>query len=264
MTNSRRFVTIMVHRDGALESRSLRLPIWVFRLMLGGALGMVALLLLATAFYAPLIRAAAAVPFLRREISRLEADNAKIREVVMALDSAERQYGQLRSMMGADLVRDPLSFSSTLPLSPAVQARPADAHLTLESGASTPRHWPLDEAGYITRGQIGTGTVDEAHPGLDIAVPPGTVVRVAGGGTVIQAGPDAEYGIYILVQHPDGYQSLYGHLSRILVNVGQEVGAGEVIGLSGNTGRSSAPHLHFEIRQEGKVVDPLTLVQEGT
>jgi murein DD-endopeptidase MepM/ murein hydrolase activator NlpD len=167
-------------------------------------------------------------------------------------------------MMGADLIRDPLSISSTLPLSPAIQAKPPGFQVSLESGASSPRHWPLDEAGYITRGQIGTGTVDEAHPGLDIAIPPGTVVRVAGGGTVIQAGPDPEYGIYVLVQHPEGYQSLYGHLSRILVAVGQEVAAGEVVGLSGNTGRSSAPHLHFEIRQEGRVVDPLTLVQEGT
>jgi murein DD-endopeptidase MepM/ murein hydrolase activator NlpD len=264
MTTNRRSVTIMIHRDGALESRSIRLPLWVFRTMLGLALAVVALLLLATAFYAPLARTAAGVPFLRREITRLEADNAKIRQVVMALDSAEYQYGQLRSMMGADLVRDPLTFGSSLPLSPAVQARPEGLRLTLESGESAPRHWPLDEAGYITRGQIGTGTVDEAHPGLDIAVPPGTVVRVAGGGSVIQAGPDSEYGIYVLVQHPDGYQSLYGHLSRILVAVGQEVGAGEVIGLSGNTGRSSAPHLHFEIRQDGRVVDPLTLVQEGT
>lgn len=264
MTPNRRFVTIMVHRDGALESRSLRLPLWAFRLILGALLAMIALLLLATAFYAPLARAAAGVPFLRREIARLEADNAKIRQVIMALDSAESQYGQLRSMMGADLVRDPLSISSSLPLSPAIQARPAGVRLALESGASTPRHWPLDEAGYITRGQIGTGTVDEAHPGLDIAVPPGTVVRVAGGGSVIQAGPDPEYGLYVLVQHPEGYQSLYGHLSRILVAVGQDVEAGEVVGLSGNTGRSSAPHLHFEIRQEGRVIDPLTLVQEGT
>jgi murein DD-endopeptidase MepM/ murein hydrolase activator NlpD len=57
---------------------------------------------------------------------------------------------------------------------------------------------------------------------------------------------------------------MYGHLSRALVAPGQQVAAGEVIGLSGNTGNSSAPHLHFELRRRGVVVDPLTLVREGS
>ena len=68
----------------------------------------------------------------------------------------------------------------------------------------------------------------------------------------------------MLLEHPEGYQSMYGHLSRVTVAVGDTVSAGQVIGLSGNSGRSSAPHLHLEIRREGRSLDPLTLVQEET
>jgi murein DD-endopeptidase MepM/ murein hydrolase activator NlpD len=90
----------------------------------------------------------------------------------------------------------------------------------------------------------------------------GTPIRAAAGGTVAEAGDDPEYGHYILVNHPDGYQSMYGHASRLLVVAGQFVPAGEVIGLSGSTGRSTAPHLHFEIRRDGRAIDPRSIVRQ--
>ena len=68
----------------------------------------------------------------------------------------------------------------------------------------------------------------------------------------------------MLLEHPQGYESMYGHLSRVIVAPGDSVRAGQVIGLSGNSGRSTAPHLHFEIRRGGQSIDPLTLVREGT
>jgi murein DD-endopeptidase MepM/ murein hydrolase activator NlpD len=133
----------------------------------------------------------------------------------------------------------------------------------LESGISAPHHWPLDESGYITRGQLRASGQDEAHPGIDIAVAIGSIVRASGGATVDQAGQDPEYGLFVLLNHADEYQTMYGHLSRITVTVGDTVTPGQVIGLSGNSGRSTAPHLHFEIRQKGRSLDPLTLVKEG-
>jgi murein DD-endopeptidase MepM/ murein hydrolase activator NlpD len=90
----------------------------------------------------------------------------------------------------------------------------------------------------------------------------GTPIRAAGGGTVAEAGDDPEYGRFILINHPDGYQSMYGHASRLLVAPGQFVSAGAVIGLSGSTGRSTAPHLHFEIRRDGRVIDPRSIVAQ--
>lgn len=89
------------------------------------------------------------------------------------------------------------------------------------------------------------------------------MVRAAGGATVHQVGEDPEYGFFVLLDHPDEYQTMYGHLSRILVSTGATVAPGQVIGLSGNSGRSTAPHLHFEIRQRGVSLDPQTMIKEG-
>ncbi len=131
-----------------------------------------------------------------------------------------------------------------------------------ETGPSVPSHWPLDVSGFVTRGQ-NEAADSESHEGIDIAVPVGSQIHAAGGGTVAQADSSADYGWFVLLRHPSGYESMYGHASRLLVHAGMDVQAGQVIALSGNTGRSTAPHLHFEIRWGGKSVDPLTLVKEG-
>jgi murein DD-endopeptidase MepM/ murein hydrolase activator NlpD len=258
-----RAYTIMVQRDGALESRTFRLPVWMLRA--GAVAGTVAGLLLVTAlaFYGPVARAAARVPGLQRDVARLQAENARIVTLSAAVDSLEQRYAQVRKMIGADVVPDPLRHASTLPVAPAIRAYPRSASPRFAAGNEPPHYWPLDDTGFLTRGQVGDSARDEAHPGIDIAVPTGSVVRAAGGGAVVQTGQDPEYGWFVLLQHGDGYQSMYGHLSRRLVGQGDSVVAGQVIGLSGNTGRSSAPHLHFEIRRQGTSLDPLTMVKEG-
>ncbi len=83
---------------------------------------------------------------------------------------------------------------------------------------------------------VGANSPQETHPGVDLAVPIGSDVRATGGGLVREAGQDSAYGLYVLIQHPDGYQSMYGHLSRLLVTRNDAVRAGQVIALSGNTG----------------------------
>jgi murein DD-endopeptidase MepM/ murein hydrolase activator NlpD len=258
----KRSVTIVIQRDGTTRTRTIRLPIWTVRAgawLLGSA---AILLLIITALYGPMVRAAARVPGMERELGRLRAENTRVRELSAAVDSAESRYAQVRQMMGGGIVRDPVAKSSQLPVAPPIRARLA-AVVSAESGISPPRHWPLDESGYITRGQVKAGGRDEAHPGIDVAVAIGSLVRASGGATVAQAGEDPEYGLYVLLDHSEEYQSMYGHLSRILVTPNTTVESGQVIGLTGNSGRSTAPHLHFEIRQRGLSLDPLTMVKEG-
>ncbi|HEY6222792.1 MAG TPA: M23 family metallopeptidase, partial [Gemmatimonadales bacterium] len=135
-----------------------------------------------------------------------------------------------------------------------------------ELGPSPPRHWPLgDIDGFVTRGRVGEGDAQdgEAHEGIDIAAPIGTPIRASGGGSVEAAGADPAYGMFVLLRHPGGYETMYGHASRVLVREGDTVSAGVVIGLTGNSGRSTAPHLHFEVRRQGQSLDPLTLVKQG-
>ncbi len=106
------------------------------------------------------------------------------------------------------------------------------------------------------------------HTGLDLGVGTGTPVRAASAGTVVLAttntGPDGKpvgFGTYVLVYHGGNLFTLYGHLSQLGVAAGQRVATGQVIGLSGSTGNSTGPHLHFEVRQGQMPVDPLPLIR---
>lgn len=116
------------------------------------------------------------------------------------------------------------------------------------------------EAGPSSSGLPVTGRLTQdfhaGHPALDIAIPVGTPVRAAMGGEVVFAGWSEEgYGNLVVVESGP-YRAYYAHLSQIPVAVGQVVQAGAVIGLSGNTGRSTGPHLHYEVRANGQPVDP--------
>ncbi len=95
------------------------------------------------------------------------------------------------------------------------------------------------------------------HKGVDLATPTGTAVMASCGGVVTRAGWVGSYGYVVYIQHPDGRETRYAHLSKILVSAGQSVSQGQKIALSGNTGNSTGPHLHFEIRINGAAVNPL-------
>jgi murein DD-endopeptidase MepM/ murein hydrolase activator NlpD len=95
------------------------------------------------------------------------------------------------------------------------------------------------------------------HAGIDIAAPMGSAVLAAQSGVVDVATRDGSYGIYVLVDHGGGLRTLYAHLSQLMVSPGQRIGRGELVGLAGSTGFSTGPHLHFEVRQNGALRDPL-------
>jgi murein DD-endopeptidase MepM/ murein hydrolase activator NlpD len=96
------------------------------------------------------------------------------------------------------------------------------------------------------------------HQGIDYAVPIGTPVLAAGQGTVIFAGVQSGFGNTVVIDNGNGTTTLYGHLSSIGVGVGQPVNDGDQIALSGNTGTTSGPNLHFGVYQNGVAVDPTT------
>lgn len=120
-------------------------------------------------------------------------------------------------------------------------------------GVTVPWHWPV--LGPISS-DYGWRGYKDFHHGIDIAVPTGTTVNAARQGQVVKAGWLGVYGLAVLIDHGNGIQTLYGHNKRLLVKVGEQVESGERIAISGNTGNTTGPHLHFEIRQNGKTVDP--------
>lgn len=116
-------------------------------------------------------------------------------------------------------------------------------------------------AGFAAQG----GRWSNGHTGQDFAVPTGTPVRSVGAGVITTTGCGDAYGVQVVVQHDNGYFTQYAHLSLLQVKAGQRVKAGQQIGLSGSTGNSSGPHLHFEVRvteQSGSAVSPAPWLRE--
>jgi len=105
------------------------------------------------------------------------------------------------------------------------------------------------------------GQAARNHEGVDIAAPWGTSVYVSAEGSVLRTGYDpAGYGRFVEIRHPNGMTTLYGHLSRLDVASGDTVEAGARIGLVGSTGRSTGPHLHFEVRRGDRQVNPVKVM----
>ncbi|MDX6697121.1 MAG: hypothetical protein QOE65_518 [Solirubrobacteraceae bacterium] len=115
--------------------------------------------------------------------------------------------------------------------------------------------WPVN--GPITSPFCERRAWEACHPGIDIGVGSGTPIHAAGSGTVALAGPAGGYGNYTCINHGGGLSTCYGHQSQINVSVGQHVSQGQVIGLSGCTGLCFGAHLHFEVRINGSVTNPL-------
>ena len=253
--SERRHLTVMVVPDGGVQSRTFRLSFRALRIL--GAAGVtvaLALTLMAGSWWYLAARSAR-VGELETRIEQLQADQVRIQALGQQLAEVERRYERIRGLFGSAAPDVP----SEVWLPPTAGTRRDRAG---RSGAtpSLPTAWPLTERGFVTQELIDADGGE--HPGLDIAVPTDSYVRAAGAGTVVDAGEDPVYGRFVVIDHGDGYSSLYGHASLRLVERGQRVRQGEVIALSGSTGRSTAPHLHFEVLLNGEAIDPLTLVTQ--
>lgn len=128
--------------------------------------------------------------------------------------------------------------------------------------ASLPTVWPVE--GFLTsrfgnRSSPFTGR-PESHKGLDISARLGTPIYVPGRGKVTFAGSDGAYGNSVVIQHGGGITTRYAHMQRFLVKDGQIVQRGELLGFVGNTGRSSGPHLHYEVLLNGANVNPMRYI----
>lgn len=245
-----RRLTLIVVPHGDLETRTLEIPYGRLKLGLGVVVAMALLVGFVVATWFPVAAQASRVPALVQELEELEGERAKVAELAKTLALVEAQYERVRAMLGADGggLEDPVVLP---PLRDQVDATPGDP-----SGFA----WPLPVAGYVTRSPESVRPGE--HPGLDIAVPAETQIRATAGGVVTVAGQDSVYGTYLVIDHGGGLESLYGHASRLLVRRGDRVSRGQLIGLAGSTGRSTAPHLHFEIRKDGRAVDPLQFVRQ--
>jgi len=124
--------------------------------------------------------------------------------------------------------------------------------------AALPSRWPVRGAVNSEYGNRPSPWTDgrEFHSGIDIRADRGTAIYAPASGTVLHAGTAQEYGTAVILDHGQDIRTLYGHLSKMSVQTGQRVERGTLIGYTGNTGRSSGPHLHYEIHVKGQAVNP--------
>jgi murein DD-endopeptidase MepM/ murein hydrolase activator NlpD len=105
--------------------------------------------------------------------------------------------------------------------------------------------------------------VPKMHAGIDFTAPRGTPIQSTGNGKVVKAGNGQGYGKRVMIDHGYGYKTLYGHMDRIDVKVGDVVKRGQAIGIVGSTGVSTAPHCHYEVHYKGRKIDPIQFVTDG-
>jgi len=196
------------------------------------------------------------VATLRTQVQSLQTRERALAELTGRLERVERDYRRLQAVV--------TEGAPNAAPSVALPARPESPVMGADGGTSAPA-WPTAQRGFVTRafGSLGEPATTQGHTGVDIAVPTGSYVRAMWEGVVEEAGEDEVYGRYIRIAHRDVVSSLYGHNSWLFVEKGDSVERLQVIALSGSTGRSTAPHLHFEIRRDGELVDPLAFVNEG-
>jgi len=173
-------------------------------------------------------------------------------EMQVTLPSMVRELLQLRTEVVERMER----------IEPEKRATLADLEKQLKLLAAAPHLWPTEarrlSSKYGYRELLGKV---EFHKGIDIPVWHGTQVFATADGVVKKAGWQSGYGWTVEIEHALGFSTVYGHNSKLLVDVGDEVGAGAAIALSGNSGRSTGPHVHYEIRLDGVAVDPLRYLE---
>ncbi|MEW6128368.1 MAG: M23 family metallopeptidase [Acidobacteriota bacterium] len=162
-------------------------------------------------------------------------------ETVTSLDKAAGQLETNLRKIGSIVREDQLKLA-TIP-----DGYPVEGYLTDDFG---PRRNPMG-SGY------------ENHPGLDIAAEFGTPVKATADGVVVHAAPMGGYGNLVAIYHSNGIVTRYGHLSKITVEQGQRIKRGDQIGNVGSTGRSTAPHCHYEVRENDQTIDPQKFIKQS-
>ena len=207
--------------------------------------------------------------------ARSRADEAKPPEKVKLRSGEEGPYVKrrasfdestnlanvLRERLGLEVREDPGHSGGLYIAPPSIELEHAEKAMDLL--ANLPLGKPIAEEDITSVSSAFGGRQDPFkkrrrafHEGIDFRAKRGVKVRATANGRVVNSGYSPSYGENIILSHGEGYETMFAHLSRRLVKVGDEVAVGDLIGLVGSTGRSTGPHLHYEVRYEGAPIDP--------
>jgi len=241
--------------EGGESKRGIRVRKWLLQAV-AGAFGILLLfIILFFVFYGRILAEASMADNLREENQRLLKYQYKVQLLEQNLNQTRDIVSRLIDLAGVDiefpiLPDDSTLFASIDKTAMAAVRRSAGADMSIPSG--------LPIQGFISQDFV----IDDSaryHPGIDIACAEGTPVLATAIGEVVMTGDDEVYGKIVVLKHNDSIISLYGHNKEILVQKGEKVLPGSRIALSGNTGKSTAPHLHYEVKINDEPINPLEL-----
>ncbi len=217
-----------------------------------------------TIFYSKLSISAARSSMLAEENENLRGYLARVVEIEKSFKKNRELAERLAQMAGVDLENyeqlEGFNFDSVLAETPTgppsdIVGYSGNFQIPLSKEELARQVIPFGRPlyGWITRSFTDGEDSGEKHLGFDFAVKKGTPVSATASGAVTFAGWDDTYGNLVIIDHGNGYETMYGHNEKLLVEEGESILKGDVVALSGNTGRSSAPHLHYEIRKTGRL-----------
>lgn len=253
--NKDTFSIIIVPHD-LKKTRTYRVPyalFYTFMVLIG--VGLVVLIIFVATYGKILLKARESV-ILEKQVQELTKRTEKLGELRRNLARLRSMDIQIKQLLGVPIDTQLVAESSVATSEEEIKANPISASQRQLLG-SMPTFWPV--RGFITKGFNIAGGKSSAsyHPGIDIAVDEGTPVVASASGVVIERGWDDIYGYYVVIDHGFGLKTLYGHNERVVVMKGEKVARGQTIAYAGNTGHSTAPHLHFEVLKDNVPVDPM-------
>lgn len=237
-------ISLVVTATDAHNARHYFLSRTQLRLVAAGLILLAGLIALAAVNYARVSYKALEAVALKRRNQEIEREFAKIQEFKQYLEIAENQNKKIKIMLGIE--KSPAPAPTSALNNDQVPVSAADSGVKAEN---IPAIMP-------TIGQI-SKSFGADHEGIDIAAPLFAPVLCTANGMIKAVGWDSIYGNYILVEHSQNYSTFYGHLQTTAVKNGESVTSGKIIGTVGSSGRSTSPHLHYEVHFQGKAVDPM-------
>jgi murein DD-endopeptidase MepM/ murein hydrolase activator NlpD len=252
-----KYYSLMIVPDGTENPVGIRIRAWLLKTLVVLVALFIVGLIVFFSFYSKIISLAATAESLKKENEALKRYEYKVTLLAEKMKEAREVVTRISQLAGVDfefpeLPPDSVIFAELDNPKPAIMTRFASAN------SRRPQGLPLQ--GYMTRGFSDDSS--DFHPGVDIAAAIGTPVLATAAGKVVYTDNDSIYGLIVAIEHDSGVSTLYGHNSELLVREGDEVLAGSRIALSGNTGKSTAPHLHYEIREDNLPVNPLKYIGE--
>jgi murein DD-endopeptidase MepM/ murein hydrolase activator NlpD len=275
---AKRYINFLVVPEGSPRSLKFRLSYLATWLILGLVMILLFLVIFFSIIHGKLLYQVLAGNSLKQENERLKNYNARVVELEKELAEYKNFVQRVAELAGVEYEgkkTNKLAYRMDLDSDYSEKigekegeaipqsTREQEKKLSFVESITTPSdsllHIPMGTPieGWATKGfSINSPQFGGTHPGIDFAAKIGTKVKATADGKVILASWDDMYGNLVAIDHGNGYVTYYGHNLKNLVTVGDSVHRGEVIALSGSSGRSSAPHLHYEIRKDGTPIDP--------